>query len=86
MEYIINAKQDKIILRDFLKKELGLSAGLIKQLKRHPDAMLVNGERVGVRRVLLENDVLTLDFTDKEEDENEFLEKTDIMYVPIHLY
>ena len=78
MEYIINAKQDKIILRDFLKKELGLSAGLIKQLKRHPDAMLVNGERVGVRRVLLENDVLTLDFTDKEEDENEFLEKTDI--------
>ncbi len=78
MEYIINAKQDKIILRDFLKKELGLSAGLIKQLKRHPNSMLVNGERVGVRRVLLENDVLTLDFTDKEEDENEFLEKTDI--------
>ncbi len=78
MEYIINEKQDKIILRDFLRKELKLSSRLIKSLKKHESSILVNGVHSDVTRRLSTGDVVTLDFTDKNEDVNEYLEKTDI--------
>ncbi len=78
MEYIINEKQDKIILRDFLKKELKLSSRLIKSLKKYESSILVNGIHSDVTRRLYTGDVVTLDFTDKNEDVNEYLEKTDI--------
>ena len=78
MEYIINEKQDKILLRDFLRRELKLSARLVKSLKKYENSILVNGEHSIVTKRLSKGDVLTLDFTDKEEDVNEYLEKTDI--------
>jgi 23S rRNA pseudouridine1911/1915/1917 synthase len=78
MEYIINEKQDKILLRDFLRRELKLSARLVKSLKKYENSILVNGERSIVTRRLSKGDLVTLDFTDKEEDVNEYLEKTDI--------
>jgi 23S rRNA pseudouridine1911/1915/1917 synthase len=78
MEYIINEKQDKILLRDFLRRELKLSARLVKSLKKYENSILVNGEHSIVTKRLSKGDVVTLDFTDKEEDVNEYLEKTDI--------
>ena len=78
MEYIINEKQDKIILRDFLKKELVLSARLIKKLKKYYGAITVNGEPSTVRRILNKDDIVFLDLDDKEEETNEYLEKSDI--------
>lgn len=78
MEYIINEKQDKILLRDFLRRELRLSARLVKSLKKYENSILVNGEHSIVTKRLSKGDVVTLDFTDKEEDVNEYLEKTDI--------
>ena len=78
MEYIINEKQDKILLRDFLRRELQLSARLVKSLKKYENSILVNGEHSIVTKRLSKGDVVTLDFTDKEEDVNEYLEKTDI--------
>lgn len=78
MEYIINEKQDKILLRYFLRRELKLSARLVKSLKKYENSILVNGEHSIVTKRLSKGDVVTLDFTDKEEDVNEYLEKTDI--------
>lgn len=78
MEYIINEKQDKILLRDFLRRELKLSARLVKSLKKYENSILVNGEHSIVTKRLSKGDLVTLDFTDKEEDVNEYLEKTDI--------
>lgn len=78
MKFIINEKQDKILLRDFLKRELGLSSGLITWLKKYKGAILVNNEPSTVRRVLNKDDIVLLDISDKEEDENEYLEKTNI--------
>ena len=78
MRYIIDKKQDKIVLRDFLRTELKLSSRLIKSLKKRNGSILVNGEQSAVSRILNENDVILLDFSDKEEDVNEYLQKTDI--------
>ena len=78
MEYIINEKQDKIILREFLKKELCLSSRLIKSLKKYEKSILVNGEHAIVTRILNSGDVVTLDFNDKEDDVNEYLVKTNL--------
>ena len=78
MEYIINKNQDKIILRSFLKKELSLSSRLIRSLKKYKNSILVNGEHADVTKILNENDVVSLDFSDKPEDVNEYLEKKDI--------
>lgn len=78
MEYIINEKQDKILLRDFLRRELKLSARLVKSLKKYERSILVNGVHSDVTRRLSIGDIVTLDFTDKEDDVNEYLEKTDL--------
>jgi 23S rRNA pseudouridine1911/1915/1917 synthase len=47
-------------------------------LKKYENSILVNGEHSIVTKRLSKGDVVTLDFTDKEEDVNEYLEKTDI--------
>lgn len=78
MDYIINKKQDKIVLRAFLRKELGLSARLVTNLKKHEKSILVNGKHADVTKILNENDIVSLDFSDKQEDVNEHLEKINI--------
>lgn len=78
MEYIINEKTDKIILKEFLKKEVGLSSRMIKMLKKHEKGILVNGEHANVLKILAKGDIVTLDFNDEIEDTNEFLEKSNI--------
>lgn len=78
MEYIINKKYDKMMLKVFLQKELSLSSRLIRYLKKYETSILVNGVHANVTHILNEGDVLFLDFSDKEDDVNECLEKTEI--------
>lgn len=78
MKYIINEKQDKLLLRDFFKLELLLTSRLITHLKSKENGILVNGNRVNVDFILNKNDILELDFSDEEKDINEHLVKSNI--------
>ena len=56
----IPAEYDGRILRSYLKLTLGLSTAVLAKLKNHERGILVNGQRVTVRYVLREGDVLEL--------------------------
>ena len=56
----IPAAYDGRILRSYLKLTLGLSTAVLAKLKAHERGILVNGERVTVRYVLREGDILEL--------------------------
>ena len=56
----ISAEYDGRLLRSYLKLTLGLSTAVLSKLKNHERGILVNGERVTVRYVLREGDVLEL--------------------------
>ncbi|MBR2621203.1 MAG: RluA family pseudouridine synthase [Clostridia bacterium] len=67
MQYIIQARNDGVLLRDYLLRTLGLSHRLITRLKQTPRGILLNGESVTVRAVLHQNDVLILAWEDTSE-------------------
>ena len=50
-----------------LKQVLGLSRGMIKHLKFLDDGILLNGDRVTVRKTVREGDILTLNTDEAEE-------------------
>ena len=77
MKYIITKEQAGHQIKEFLKA-IKMSASLIKQLKKIPDGILVNGFHQNVLYILKENDVLELNTADGKEDENEFLEPVDL--------
>ena len=77
MKHTISKEKAGQEIKSFLKS-IGMSASLIKQLKKIPDGILVNGNHQNVLYVLQENDVLELNIADSKEDENEFLEPIDI--------
>lgn len=77
MKYIISEKQAGQEIKTFLKG-IKMSASLIKQLKKAPDGILVNGTHQNVLYILMENDILELNYADTKEDENEFLEPVNI--------
>ena len=56
----IPAEYDGRILRSYLKLTLGLSTAVLAKLKAHERGILVNGERVTVRYILHEGDLLEL--------------------------
>ena len=56
----IPAAYDGRILRSYLKLTLGLSTAVLAKLKAHERGILVNGERVTVRYILREGDILEL--------------------------
>lgn len=84
MKYVIGKPYEGKELKNYLTKELNLSSRLITALKKYDGGILLNGKSVFVNVILHENDILELDFKDREEDENEFLVKTpmelDIIY------
>lgn len=69
MQFIINAEQDGMLLRDFLKKYAKLSHRMTKRLKYSEGGITVNGEQVTVRRLLREGDCLALAAEDAEPTE-----------------
>ena len=66
MEYRITEAHDGKLLRQFLQADLRLSSKEIKHIKFLENGMTVNGERVTVRRVLKEGDLLRLSTEDTE--------------------
>ncbi len=48
------------LLREFVKNECKVSHNLLAKLKKYPDGILLNGERVTVRAILKEGDSVTL--------------------------
>ena len=67
MRYVIEKENSEITLREFLRKRLLLSSRLIKELKKYDKSILVNGEHADVTRILHENDIVELDFSEKED-------------------
>ena len=67
MKYVIEKENSEITLREFLRKRLLLSSRLIKELKKYDKSILVNGEHADVTRILHENDIVELDFSEKED-------------------
>ena len=77
MKYMINKDQSGREIKCFLKS-IGVSSTLLRNLKKIPDGITVNGLHQNVRYVLRENDILELNFADTKEDENKYLEPIDI--------
>ncbi len=77
MKIIINNEQAGKDIKSLLKG-IGMSLSLIKQLKKIPLGITVNGEHQNVTYVLKENDVLVLKDEDTEEETNKYLEPVDI--------
>ncbi len=67
----IPAEYDGRLLRSYLKLTLGLSTAVLSKLKNHEQGILVNGQRVTVRYVLREGDLLELRDRDTAETATE---------------
>jgi 23S rRNA pseudouridine1911/1915/1917 synthase len=78
MKYIIDKNSNNLSIKSYLVSNLNLSSRLIRHLKKYYDGILLNGVHADVNAVLKENDVLELDFSDRADDVNEHLVKTDI--------
>ena len=76
MKFTITLPQQGQTVRAFIQQNLHVSSKMLKYLKYRPDGICVNGERVTVRYVLQEGDVLTLATEDTEE--NHKLEAVDL--------
>ena len=62
--------EDGLILRHFLKEVLGLSTHTVARLKTKENGILLNRERVTVRAVLREGDLLSLAVEDERSNED----------------
>lgn len=60
MEYRVDSITAGKTVLEVAKRELGISTALLKHLKFLDDGICVNGERVTVRRILREGDLLSL--------------------------
>ena len=78
MKYIIDKNSNNLSIKSYLISRLNLSSRLIRHLKKYYDGILLNGVHSDVNGILKENDVLELDFSDRDDDVNEHLVKTDI--------
>ena len=70
MKLIINAELDGITVKDLLYNHLGYSSNIIKNLKKLPSGITVNGNHVTVRCVLHNGDEINLETDDVNESEN----------------
>lgn len=77
MKYIIDKTNEKISIKDFLKREK-VSTNLLKRLKKIPNGIQVNSKHENVNYLLKENDVLELLSEDFYDDENEYLEPLNV--------
>lgn len=77
MKYEIKKEDSNKTIKDFLR-ERGISAGLLKRLKKIENGITVNSEHQNVTYRLKENDILKLIITDFDDDTNEYLEPVDL--------
>ena len=77
MQIRIDGALAGLTVKELLLKN-GISRGLTTHLKHLDNGITVNGERVTVRRILEEGDLLSLATDDLPQDENEFLVPTEM--------
>lgn len=65
MDITVSQKYSGLLVRDFLRRHLGISRSELTELKKKDDGILLNGNRVTVRAVLRTNDVLSLNRSDE---------------------
>lgn len=66
MKYIISKEENGKTVKDVLRYGVGLSLAFTKQLKFLDDGIMLNGERVTVRKIVKEGDILILATEDTE--------------------
>ncbi len=69
MQFIIDDKDNGMSVGAFVRRELSLSSKMLKFLKYREDGILLNGDRVTVRRLLAVGDVLVLGVEDRAPSE-----------------
>ncbi|MCL1859067.1 MAG: RluA family pseudouridine synthase [Oscillospiraceae bacterium] len=67
MDFVIKSDYDKKTVKDFLKSNINISRNMLIVLKNKSDGITVNGNRVTVRFVLSEGDVLSLNHENIDE-------------------
>ena len=77
MKYIITSEFAGKTIKEFLKGE-GVSANLLKKLKKAENGILVNSHHQNVTYHLQEKDILELNAQDCKGDVNEYLEPVDL--------
>lgn len=67
MVFIADSEHDGMTVLHILRNIMGLSAGMIRHIKFLDDGILLNSERVTVRAILREGDILELNTSDSKE-------------------
>ena len=78
MTIVITKEYEGKAIKDYLKKDLAFSSGLIKKLKARENGITVNQGFVTVRYVLKEGDVLVLLDEDRDEDTSPYIIPVDL--------
>ena len=78
MTIVITKEYEGKTIRDYLKKDLAFSSGLLKKLKARENGITVNGVHVTVRYVLSEGDTLVLADEDRQEDTSPYIFPADL--------
>ena len=81
MRFTVSEKMDGMLIRDILEKEIKFSGAIITFLKTRDRGIVLNGERVTVRKTVKAGDLLELDYT----DDRTMAEKSDIEPVELPL-
>ena len=81
MKLTISEKLDGMLIRDILENEIKFSGAIITFLKTRDNGIMLNGERVTVRKTVRQGDILELDYT----DDKTMAEKSEIEPVDLPL-
>ena len=81
MKIIITESMNGMTVRDILKNQIQFPASIITFLKSRDNGMVLNGERVTVRKTVKAGDILELEYT----DDKTMAEKSEIAPVPLPL-
>ena len=76
VDYLIEKEYDGKTVKEIVRRPLGISMATLKHLKFLERGILLNGERVTVRAIVHEGDLLTLEVEDNEPQEK--LEPVDL--------
>lgn len=78
MTIVITSEIGGKTIKDFLRRDLQLSSGLIKKLKFRENGITVNGSHITVRYTLKEGDVLVLSDEDRKENTSPYITPADL--------
>ena len=70
MDFLIEKKNDGMTVLDFLRRDVGISAAMLRHLKFIPDGITVGGSHVTVRHILRAGEILSIKSEDSEPSEH----------------